>query len=163
MNITFYPAPKRLNNELNSLNKIYWFNFEKIEKDYEITFFINTHVYTFNLLNTYPFTPPFIKVNGIDYYKLIHRCINLTNKYIYDDNNIDTCLKNRNCVCCSSFGCKSNWSPAIGLKDIIQEILENKKHFYNLYKIKYVRKILENKCIHEKGINNIIIDFIADI
>ena len=34
---------------------------------------------------------------------------------------------------------------------------------YDLYKVKYVRKILENKYIHEKGIKNIIIQFLIDI
>ena len=163
MNKNIYPAPRRINNELNRLDDTYCFEFEKIDDDeYEITFFINTDIYTFKLLKTYPFAPPIIKINGRDYYELIHKCIKLTNKYIAD-NGKDTCLKNKNCLCCTSYGCKTNWSPAICLKDIIQEIIIFKKHFYDLYKVKYVSKILENKYIHEKGIKNIIIKFLIDI
>ena len=162
MNKTIYPATRRINNELNRLDDTYCFNFKKIEDEYEITFFINTDIYTFKLLKTYPFAPPIIKVNGNDYYELIHNCIKLTNKYIAD-NGKDSCLKSKNCMCCGSYGCKINWSPAICLKDIIQEIIIYKNHFCDLYKLKYLRKILENKSIHETGIKNIIIQFIVDI
>lgn len=66
----------------------------------------------------YPFTPPYVYINKHEYLTILEK----------------TCNKNGykgTCIYCNSVVCLDIWKPAKKLKDIIDEIIRNKKHIIN--------------------------------
>ena len=86
--------------------------------------------YKFIINNNYPFHSPEIYVNNIKYTQLL---ISKTTSEINDLKK----FKGINCLCCSSLTCKDNWSPAMKLTNIINEI-----KYYKQIKRDLVYKII---------------------
>jgi ubiquitin-protein ligase len=76
--------------------------------------------YTFIIDKKYPFYPPKILFNNKPYSNLLklpsQRFMIILQK-----------LLNNNCLCCKSLDCKFNWSPAITLNTIINDISKNRR------------------------------------
>jgi ubiquitin-protein ligase len=102
--------------------------------DYDSTNNININIYTFKIPGCYPFRQPKIIVNYKDYIDFLRiKSVNLLQ--------ILKKTKGYNCLCCESFLCGDRWSPAIKLKNIIDEIRNFQKIKRNIiYKI-YTDKI----------------------
>jgi len=89
---------------------------EKNNLNVIITLKCNNNNYIFELSPSYPFTMPVkILVNNVNYNKI---------KKIYDER-MKPYLKKytgHDCFCCQSLVCSANWSPALRLTSIINEI-----------------------------------------
>ena len=87
------------------------------------------HKYSFLITTNYPFEPPKIFYQNktyLDYLK-----INYTRKEFLFLKKVS----GQDCFCCHSYNCRNNWSPAITLKKIIEEI----------YRIKKIKRDMINK------------------
>ena len=111
---------KRATNEIACLfiqcNNI---KLEKINLNVIITLKYNNNNYIFELSPSYPFSIPVkILVNNINYNKI---------KQIHDAR-MKPYLKKytgNECFCCQSLVCADNWSPALRLTNVINEIQSN--------------------------------------
>ena len=92
--------------------------------------------YTFLIDNKYPFNSPKILYNDQPYSELLRSPSDKFSIYLNK-------LFNKKCLCCTSLNCKYNWSPAINLSMIINDI----------NKMRNIRRII---------ITNILIDQIKD-
>jgi len=99
----------------------------------------NKFVYGFKIEDNYPFVPPKIFYQNrpyIDYLKIEN--MNILNQ-LKSNFGID-------CFYCSSYACKNNWSPAVTINHIINEIkkFKNYKNYmlYKLFSIKIKDKYL---------------------
>jgi hypothetical protein len=134
----------RMKNECNMLYKNYHNVRIEQERDkilLEAVELINNtkkRTYKFIITSSYPFHPPKIYINGYTYSDILQmRC----------DFEKETVKKwrKKDCLCCFSFNCSINWSPASKIYNIIDEIndiLKFKKDAINLLlaekiKIKY--------------------------
>jgi len=107
-----------------------FFNVYKQEKKY-------LNLYSFKITLNYPFTPPILKINGNpsnEFYNLPTNRFRQGLKFI----------KGINCMCCHSYLCNSNWSPAYTINNIIKQVEEYKQIKFNI-----VLKIISDK-IKEK-------------
>jgi len=94
--------------------------------------------YKFVITPNYPFHPPKIYINGNPYMDLLQMRGNYERDMVKK-------LRGNDCLCCHSLNCSANWSPAVRLYHIIDEIngiLKFKKDIINLLlsakiKIKY--------------------------
>jgi hypothetical protein len=134
----------RIKNECNILYKEYHNVLVEVNSDKNITIkaveFTNTNVITYKFLIThlFPFYPPKIFVNDRPYLNILQ----MTGEY---EKYMLKKLKGKDCLCCYSLNCSVNWSPAIKLYHIINEIkntLKFKRDIINLLladkiKIKY--------------------------
>jgi len=137
----------RIKNECNELYKKYHNVLIDVVKD-KITLtaieFIITHndnikstkmrVYKFILDNHYPFRPPEIYVNNCPYSTILQ----IRGEY---QKEMVKKLKGQDCLCCHSVNCRANWSPAIRLYRIIDEIKDTLKFKRDIINIMLVDKI----------------------
>ena len=94
--------------------------------------------YKFVITPNYPFHPPKIYINGYPYMDMLQM------RRDYEKVMVKK-LRGNDCLCCHSLNCSANWSPAVRLYHIIDEInsiLKFKKDIINLLlsakiKIKY--------------------------
>lgn len=97
---------------------------------------IKMRVYKFILGSHYPFRPPEIYLNNYPYSTILQM------KGDYEKNMIKK-IKGKDCLCCHSINCNANWSPAIRLCRIIDEIKETinlKKDIINLLLVEKIKK-----------------------
>lgn len=73
------------------------------------------YTYKFVLRDNFPFEPPRIYFNNFPYIDFLKMRSHFEKKIVWD-------IKKQNCLCCHSINCKANWSPAIKLQLIIEEI-----------------------------------------
>jgi ubiquitin-protein ligase len=94
-------------------------------------------VYRFEMENVYyPFHPPNIYINNISYSSMLRISGDFEKKWVKK-------LKGQDCLCCHSINCKSNWSPAIRLNHIadeIKSILKLKRDIVNLLLAEKIKK-----------------------
>ena len=103
---------KRISKEVEFLKKKYnVLNYSEtlkeiiIDIDYEnIRFVINEH---------YPFKPPKMYVNNLEYYKLLFELQSSKADKLKELNEI--------CLCCKSILCPNNWKPAYKIINIVEE------------------------------------------
>jgi ubiquitin-protein ligase len=81
--------------------------------------------YVFIIDNKYPFHPPSILYNNKPYSNLLKLQSNRFGDYSQK-------LYKKKCLCCASLNCKYNWSPAINLSMIINDINKNRKYKRNI-------------------------------
>jgi ubiquitin-protein ligase len=94
--------------------------------------------YKFVITPNYPFYPPKIYINDRPYMDMLQMRGNYERDMVKK-------LRGKECLCCYSLNCSTNWSPAVRLYHIINEIksiLKFKKDIINLLladkiKIKY--------------------------
>ena len=105
---------------------------------------------TFEICRDYPFKPPKnIKINYKDYKSLLRINSSNTMKHVKElyakfyKISLPDC-----CLCCSSITCFTNWSPAIKLTKVVEEIQTLKK----------IRRAVINKLLAYKIINKYLID-----
>jgi len=108
-------------------------------------FYKNKNVYSFMIDEYYPFKPPKIEINFINYSEFL-RTSPLFSKILHKIHNI-------NCFCCSSITCLDNWSPSHTINHIILEIRKYKK-----YKKHLIYKILVDKIKNKYLIDDIDLD-----
>jgi ubiquitin-protein ligase len=99
----------------------------------------NNTIYNFVISKNYPFEPPSVYINNKNYGQFL-RCPNKFLKILKYIRGID-------CLCCNSCICRNNWSPAMSMKHIIEEIGYNKITKFNI-----MIKILLDK-IKQKYLN----------
>ena len=111
---------KRIIRECNSLYSMYPSVVVNIVSN-EITITVSENInnknysYMFELYNHYPFKPPRIFLNGRPYIDLLK----MNGDY---EKNMVKKVKGQDCLCCYSVNCAENWTPAINLNVIIDEI-----------------------------------------
>ena len=107
----------RISHEFNNLmlqcNNVY---FEYLNNEFIFSVTINNHKYKFILSSDYPFKPPSqIYYNNITYKKLVSTNTPKIQHYLSK-------MYGLTCLCCSSFLCGANWTPAITIATMINEI-----------------------------------------
>ena len=93
-------------------------------------------VYKFILNSHYPFRPPEIYINNTLYASMLQ----MSGEY---EKEMVKKIKGQDCLCCYSVNCTANWSPAIKLFNIINEIkstLKFKKDIINLMLAEKIKK-----------------------
>jgi ubiquitin-protein ligase len=83
-------------------------------------------------LNHYPFFPPKMNINGLN----LSYSPALFPRRLYDEHT--TKYKNK-CPCCVSVYCADNWSPSLGIKDIMNEYIGFVEKLKTYQKIKIFR------------------------
>jgi hypothetical protein len=89
---------------------------------------------TITLLDTYPFSPPKLYINKVDYINY------LLKKYNHLKPFIDKYKINTPCICCDSVTC--SWSPCYGVKDIVHECVSYLKKMRMFHDCKRVFETL---------------------
>ena len=111
---------KRIIRECNSLYSIYPSVVVNIVSD-EMTITVSeninnkTYNYKFVLRDGYPFKPPRIFFNGRPYIDFLKMNGDYEKKMVKK-------VRGQDCLCCYSVNCAENWTPAIQLNIIINEI-----------------------------------------
>lgn len=111
---------KRMMRECNSLYSMYPSVVVNIILD-KITITVSeninnkTYNYKFDMYNDYPFKPPRIFFNGRPYIDFLKMNGDYEKKMVKK-------VRGQDCLCCYSVNCAENWSPAINLNVIIDEI-----------------------------------------
>ena len=90
--------------------------------------------YEFIIPESYPFKGPQILYQGIPYIEFLKLNRTLTEYMVIKK------ITGNNCFCCHSLNCSDNWSPAITIQKIIEEI----------YKIKNYKRLMIYKMIVDK-------------
>jgi hypothetical protein len=73
------------------------------------------YTYKFVLRDNFPFEPPRIYFNNYPYIDFLNMKSEFEKKIVWK-------VKNQNCLCCHSINCRVNWSPAVKIHSIIDEI-----------------------------------------
>jgi hypothetical protein len=118
----------------------------KSSKDISVSFKKNHNYYEFIIPSNYPFMSPRLTINGL----------NQNEFFDLKTNRLRTILKyisGLTCLCCHSYLCKNNWSPALTLQIIINQIEEYKKIKKNIF-----LKILADKIKDKYLISDIDLD-----
>jgi ubiquitin-protein ligase len=90
--------------------------------------------YKFILNSHYPFRPPEIYINNTLYSNMLQ----MKGKY---EKEMVKKIKGQDCLCCHSINCSANWSPAIKLFHIINEIKDTLKFKRDIINVLLVDKI----------------------
>ena len=137
----------RLKNECNILYKDYHNVVIDVIPDkitVSATEFMNTNnnniitskkrVYKFILTSHYPFRPPESYLNNTIYSTILQM------KGDYEKEMVKR-IKGQDCLCCHSMNCNANWSPAIKLFNIINEIKSTSKFKRDIINVMLADKI----------------------
>lgn len=100
----------------------------------EIISYSKKRTYKFILTNQYPFRPPKIYINDQPYLNILQ----LRGDYEKD---MVKKIKGQDCLCCHSMSCSANWSPAIKLLRIIDEIKDTLKFKRDIINVLLADKI----------------------
>lgn len=95
---------------------------------------IKYRVFKFITTPDYPFRPPEIYVNNLTYLSILK----MSGDY---EKNMVKKLKGQDCLCCHSLNCNANWSPAIRLNRIIDEIKDTLKFKRDVINLLLAQKI----------------------
>jgi ubiquitin-protein ligase len=130
---------RRIKRELEGLYKIYnniTLSINNSELKVSICEIINNkrQKYDFIMSQNYPFTCPKIFYQNRPYIDFLK--VNCTKSEIL----LTKKVTGHECFCCHSLNCKDNWSPAITLQKIVNEI----------YSIKSYKRTMVNKLIADK-------------
>ena len=123
---------KRIKKELQDLYKFYD-DIEVTVKDGKLIVNIGEVIdnkkqkYSFLITKNYPFEPPKIFYQNKTYMNF------LKNNYTQKELIILKTISGQECFCCYSYTCRDNWSPAITLRIIIEEIYRIKKIKRNIF------------------------------
>jgi ubiquitin-protein ligase len=90
------------------------------------------NVYSFLIGEYYPFKPPKVEFNFVNYSAFL-KTSHMSSILLHQ-------LRGISCLCCSSITCKDNWSPAITINHIIEEI-----RTYQTYKKQIIYKVFADK------------------
>ena len=93
-----------------------------------------------NLSRNYPYSCPIsIKFNKRDYLD-----------YCIENSTLFNLCNSPNCLHCTTLLCPNNWSPSIGIKDIVYEV---KNSFYKINNLKKYAQIFRNLKLPDEIIN----------
>ena len=121
-------------------------NYDEISVEYSqeskilVTFIKRGDTYIFTIPKNYPFESPKMMINGIDQNKLFNL---RTKRFI----TILKYVSGFDCLCCNSYLCRNNWSPAVTLNRVINQIEAYKNYKYFIF-----LKLISDK-IKEKYLN----------
>lgn len=107
-----------------------------LDGDILVSFKRKENRYTFNIPIYYPFTSPRLNINGLDhsiFFNLITNRFKTVLKYV----------SGLDCLCCNSYLCKDNWSPAVTMERVINQIEEYKTFKYWIFVKLILDKIKE--------------------
>jgi ubiquitin-protein ligase len=132
---------RRVKNECNTLYPLYPDVFlNSLNNSTEISVTVSElvnnkfRIYKFVVKENYPFEPPMIYFNNAPYSDLLKMCGE------YEKDMVKK-LKGQDCLCCHSINCHVNWSPAIRLHRIIDEIKETLKFKRDIVNLLLASKI----------------------
>ena len=86
----------------------------------------------FNFTN-YPFSPPALQINGLDYIQLLSFSFPDLQDYLEKIN--------KSCLCCSTLLCSNNWKPGVKLMNVIEEYEQIKGIIKTCLYKKYTRLV----------------------
>jgi ubiquitin-protein ligase len=107
----------------------------------------NKYKYEFIINENYPFVPPKIFYQNKPYINFLRIEYN---KFFFD---IFKKITGKTCLCCSSYTCTSNWTPAITMEKIIHEIYDFRK-----YRRDIINKLLADKIKFKYLVDDIELD-----
>jgi ubiquitin-protein ligase len=110
-------------------------------------------IYKFILTPEYPFKPPEIYVNNYLYSTVLQI------KGDFEKSMVKK-LKGHDCLCCHSLNCSANWSPAVRLYRIIDEIKDTLKFKRDIINLIMVDKIKKRYNIPYAYIEKFLVPFI---
>lgn len=114
---------------------------------YEIDGENKLHRYKFGITLHYPFRPPTICYQGYPYIDFLQITRTVKNLNLFKQ------VTGLNCLCCNSYNCSDNWSPAVTLTKIIDEI-----QFLKQKKRDVINKLLADKIKQKYLIDDIELD-----
>jgi ubiquitin-protein ligase len=92
-----------------------------------------------NFPKEYPFRPPAVKINNIDYMDLLI----ISESWKFD------ILVNKKCLCCSTLLCRNNWHACANIVTLLTEIIDNLELKLRFNEIAHVKKIKEKYLIND--------------
>ena len=126
-------AIRRFTREINLIQNLY-----PIIIDNNMKFHVllpNVGKITFELISSYPFKMPNILVNAQKYELFLSLKSNkLRNIY-------KLLFKNNCCMICDSYNCSENWSPAVKIENILNEIINMKNKMIQCGKYHLIEQI----------------------
>ena len=95
--------------------------------------FINDYIVLIDISfpKTYPFRPPTVKINNIDYMDLLK----ISESWKFD------ILVNKKCLCCSTLLCRNNWHACANIVTLLIEIIDNLELKLRFNELRHVKKI----------------------
>ena len=106
--------------------------------------------YSFIFTDTYPFNPPKIYYNGEPYLELLKLKTTFEKRMLKK-------YQNKECLCCDSYYCSENWTPALRLHMVIDEIKKIVQFKRTIAKIFLANKIKDKYLIDDIDINSYLI------
>lgn len=89
--------------------------------------------FKFVLSRNYPFNPPELFINGLNYITMLQQSHSFVNAKLSE--------KGIACLCCESILCKNNWNVTNTMKNILEEYKRNQILLLSIYKQRYVPEI----------------------
>jgi len=103
-------------------------------------------IYKFVISNHYPYQPPVLYINNIQYGQYLI----CPNKFL----NVLKYIRGIECFCCASCTCRGNWTPSITLKYVIEESEYNSNTKYNIMIKIFLDKIKEQYLISDINLDS---------
>ena len=94
-----------------------------------------SHPIQMSMVECYPFKPPKVRINYIDFFENLPRRLYGT-KYFKE-------VFKQECLCCSSVLCSNNWGPNLGFNQILEEIYSIIQKISICKELYYCDKIVE--------------------
>ena len=131
----------KINDNFNDNNNNYFISNYNLEL---YNCFVNSYVFIDNnVINVkivisfdYPFHPPKILINGIDYRNLLRTPYHFL-----------LLVNNPKCMCCSTILCK--WAPIYNLNTCIEEVVTNMKQKKKIIERFHLKKIIDKYLIED--------------
>ena len=98
------------------------------------------NTYLFNIPSNYPFTSPRLYINGMEHNRFFNLASNRFTSVLKYISGLD-------CLCCHSLLCKNNWSPAVTMEHVINEMEEYKNYKYLIF-IKLILDKIKKKYLN---------------
>ena len=120
-----------LNKRLDKEKQLCKFNIIESVENNRFIYEVHVKQLVIKLNKNYPFNPPIsISFNGRDY---LDYCISCSTDFDYKTSS--------KCFHCTTLLCEYNWSPAIKIKDIVNEV---KRNFLKINSNKLILQVIRN-------------------
>ena len=104
------------------------------------------NIYSFIIDVDYPFKPPKVEINFINYYVFLRIPVRFSN-YLHKVCSFD-------CLCCNTITCHANWSPGYTINHIILEIRKYQKYKKNMIYKFFLDKIKNKYLIDDINLDS---------
>ena len=122
----------------------------------------NNNIIEFHCTKSYPFKNPVTYLNGRNYREsIIIRSTNI--QYFYDNPASfyvsQTNHNRKECICCSTITSSTNWSPALDMQHVLNEI-ETTNKLKRVILVKLILNRIIDKCILPRDVIPILFEYL---